>query len=510
MKRFATVRFWHRAAVGLLLINLLPLFVISLYARMCADDYAYAILVRKAIKGGHGPGGYFAALARQVLHSYKTWQGSYAAAFFSTLVPGAFHPKAYALTGICMTGLLVLSVFVLFRSISYGAQARMPADIAAAVTSLLIIEFMPRALDAFFWWNGAANYTVFFILEMLEAAVFIQLLRSGSCSNLLIVLCCILAFLISGGNYVPSLVGAECALLCLIMYAVRFRKFPTRLFLVNIFSLSGLALSIFSPGNAVRMATDMHTQAATTPQALLALIFRCLQLAAGAIQGSVQLFLILGLVFLLPFLWLLSETPEPPAAAQASGAKVPVVLAAGTAFLLYASSFAPTVFVDGTEGPVRTMNYRHMLLIVLLVLLEAHIVRRVRCLLQNAMGEKLQSLEHAALMDAPGYFGSIVLIFAVCCLYYIVPTQNRTIIPSIAAARSVLIGEAPAYAEEMDERESVLTAAGEGADVVVTLPQDRPGLLYSISLDITQDENGWLDKSVAEYYGLHTVQASEQ
>lgn len=290
MKRFATVRFWHRAAVGLLLINLLPLFVISLYARMCADDYAYAILVRKAIKGGHGPGGYFAALARQVLHSYKTWQGSYAAAFFSTLVPGAFHPKAYALTGICMTGLLVLSVFVFFRSISRGARALMAADIAAVVTSLLLIECMPRALDAFFWWNGAANYTVFFILEMLEAAVFIQLLRSGSCSNLLIVLCCILAFLISGGNYVPSLVGAECALLCLIMYAVRFRKFPTRLFLVNIFSLSGLALSIFSPGNAVRMATDMHTQAATTPQALLALIFRCLQLAAGAIQGSVQLF----------------------------------------------------------------------------------------------------------------------------------------------------------------------------------------------------------------------------
>ncbi len=62
----------------------------------------------------------------------------------------------------------------------------------------------------------------------------------------------------------------------------------------------------------------------------------------------------------------------------------------------------------------------------------------------------------------------------------------------------------------MDEREAVLTAAGEGADVMVTLPQDRPGLLYSISLDITQDENGWLDKSVAEYYGLHTVQVPEQ
>lgn len=510
MKKFATVRFWHRAAAVLLLINLLPLFAISLYARMCADDYAYAILVHKAIKDRHSLPAYFAALARQVLHSYRTWQGSYAAAFFSTLVPGAFHPKAYALTGICMTGLLVLSVFILFRSIACGAKARMAADIAAVVTSLLIIELMPRALDAFFWWNGAANYTVFFILEMLEAAAFMKLLRSGSCSNLLTVLCCILSFLISGGNYVPSLVGVECALLCLIAYAVRFRKFPGRLFLVNLFSLSGFALSICSPGNAVRMATDMHTQAAATPQALFALLLRCLQLAAGAIQDSIHLFLILALVFLLPFLWLLCETPVSQAVSQTSRTKVPVVLAAGAAFLLYASSFAPTVFVDGTEGPVRTMNYRHMLLIVLLVLLEAFIVRRVRCLIQNETGEKLQSLEHAFLVNAAGYFGSIVLVFAVCCLYYIVPAQNRTIIPSIAAARSVLIGEAPAYAEEMDERESALSAAGAGADVVVALPQDRPGLLYSISLDITQDENGWLDKSVAEYYGLHSVRAAEQ
>ena len=109
-----------------------------------------------------------------------------------------------------------------------------------------------------------------------------------------------------------------------------------------------------------------------------------------------------------------------------------------------------------------------------------------------------------------GLSSVLVMIVLFVGMYYIVPRENREVLTSLCAARSLLIGEAQRYDLEMKERAELLNDPGtDGQDIVISPVSERPYLLFLYGLELTDDSNYWINETVAEYYDKKSITLTE-
>ncbi len=573
--------FWRKLVLILLVLNLIPVYVISVFNHASADDFVYGLLVHHAWESTHSIAAWAAAFVQQMRDSYASWQGSYMAVFFSTLMPAVFGERGYIVSTWFLVTLYTFSNFFFFRRLFGGRDA---ADVAAALVTLVGLNCLPRAIDMFFWYNGAVNYITFYSLTMIVAGLFWELLCKGRLHPAKLILAAVLAFAGSGGNYVPSLVHVELmflmTLLALVICitagtaptaipspesspagsgsamksttdntpAVTASASPVRRVLLPALllfaaSAAGFLISLSAPGNKVRMAKEASEEA--TSLGLPRIIGKSLWEAGLFLQQNVTVFVVLMLAFLIPFLWKAirvrgsdysaeglrpasrqDTAPLPqdrvchsgetvPAGVPQLLSRVPFVVFALAAFFLFASSFAPNIYVDGSTGPVRTADYRFFLMLVLLVVTEAFLIRKIKYALlgygldvsEALPGSNVQTQKSLSELRIP-LLVSVTVLYLFAAAFYVVPKDNRELLTSICAARSILIGEASAYDKEMCAREQTLQSASAEEDVAVPAIENHPKLLYSLSFDITDDPEYWVNETVADYYGVHSVRVA--
>ena len=211
---FRSLEFWHLFFRIVLIVSLIPLAVISFYNHASADDYAFSNYPHHAWEATGSLLGFFQGCLEQLHWSYTSWQGCFTAVILGTLDPVTLGDSWYAAVAFITFGLLIVSNLVFWRTL-FGRRAdsqtqrrqRMLADIAACVTSLAMIQLVPRALDMFFWWDGAVNYLPFYTSMLLLSAVLIQIYREEQLSAPKLVPAAILSFLSMGGNYATALVN---------------------------------------------------------------------------------------------------------------------------------------------------------------------------------------------------------------------------------------------------------------------------------------------------------------
>ncbi len=88
---------------------------------------------------------------------------------------------------------------------------------------------------------------------------------------------------------------------------------------------------------------------------------------------------------------------------------------------------------------------------------------------------------------------------------YVFQRENRNVLTSVAAMRSLMIGEAQRYAAERDAWEEPLTAATQ--EVVLPALTDHPQPIYYVDFDITSDPEDYRNVSMEMYYGKDSVVA---
>ena len=196
-------------AVLLYLISLIPIFLFSSYCHPLADDFTYGLLVHRAVVSGGGIPEILSAAAETVRDYYFTWQGTFSAIFLFALQPGAFSESAYFLTPFIMIGCLSLSTFVLMHFVYcrlLGGKSSQ-AVILSALTLLLSVQMVTNQAQAFYWFNGASYYAVFYSFSLLFfAGIGTLLLDAGKKVHPVLTGCCaLLAVLIGGGNYSTAL-----------------------------------------------------------------------------------------------------------------------------------------------------------------------------------------------------------------------------------------------------------------------------------------------------------------
>lgn len=528
--RTKDIVFWHRLFIAVTVLCLIPIVIISFYNHASADDFAFSNYPHHAWIENHNFISFFQGCIQQLHWNYFYWQGSFAAVILGTLNPLAFGEQYYVIGTFFLIAMPVAANFVFWRTLFiYGVsyqfehrdrskledtQSKMLADIVGCIAIIIQIELIPRALDMYFWWDGSVNYLPFFVMLMLVLAILIKTNNNSEHYVRRMVCVSILALLSTGGNYATALVNLLFYLgIGLWTFIKRFfnkekveKRSWSAIIIVNISSFAGLAISIFAPGNSIRMQEEGDQGISS----FFDLVFESMRLAVNSIRDNTGALLFLLLALCIPFFWKIVKNN----AGYMKMNRIPLLLWIIVIFCIYASSYAPTVYVYANEGPVRVEDVRYLYFVFFMMLTELLVIMKIYYCLRNqnegiTVSKSGETNEEGNYIsgDAGRYLmGVVMLIIILAVGYYIVPRQNREILTSVCAARSLLIGEAQQYHAEMKDRDIILNdPATDGIDIIITPTSVRPYLLFLYGLEITEDSEYWINKAVATYYDKETV-----
>ncbi len=540
-KKERDLRFWNRFFGGLLVLSLIPLAILSFYNHASADDFAFANAPHHGwVQSGFS--GLLQGIGRQLHWSYTSWQGCYTAVLLGAMDPVALGDRWYALVTYLLVGFLILSNWIFWRELLQDRKRRsVCGSIAAWLFSLAMIQLIPRALDMFFWWDGAVNYLPFFGMLLILSALLLRNLRRNGLSVREETAAVLLSFAAMGGNYVTALVNllvlAGFGILPLVLLEKGERSAGRRRRRcyagILLCGCAGLAVSVLAPGNLVRM----EEEGAEGITSILAMVIRSVYLAYESVGDNMSILLVLLLLLAVPFLWQSFGTEESFGTGRIRRLlQLPAVPVTAALFGLYAASFAPSVYVYGDGGPMRIEDVRFFYLVTLLALLEWFLLGKFR--LCGRLPFREEQDEGGKAESGPNDCGtsdcgsnecgsvaggkesserrrsflSSVLVLTACFVLfcYVLPRENRERLTSLCAARSLLIGEAQQYDAEMRERLALLEdPALDGEDVTVPAFTVRPYLLFLYGLELTEDPSYWINETVAEYYDKGSVTLAE-
>lgn len=487
------IKKYEKFMLALMVLVLIPMLAVAIYSRPFADDFGYSATVHHVWQQSHSLIGIIKAMIDEVREVYYSWQGSFSALALFAIQPAAFSEKMYGLSTVILVGFFVFGNYYFFSRV---IKDRATAVIVLSAVVIVSTQTLPHAFQGFYWWNGASYYTLFYSLMLIQWGMLLE--RDH------VVMASILGFLLGGGNLVSGLLGLEITALFLAAYIVFFvidkkeaKKEQLRIRLkvklrdiidtavIFAFSAIGFAINVLAPGNAVRAAQSVSE----TP---LEAIGNSFLEAYRYFNEWLNIPVILLLMVIFPFIWHY---------AKGHVSRLPFFALAVIVFCLFASTFTPTLYSMNEVGPRRVQNIRYFMFIVLMVLMELEACKRTRILVE---GRIYFAHGHDTVnMYLRGYMLVMLCGAALVLGINTVPKDNRSNLTSIAALRSILIGESKRYAAARDQWVEIL----ESEEKEVTLPaiHDHPVPIYYVEFDITGNPEDYRDKSMCDFYGKDKI-----
>ena len=498
MQKIKTEKFWHIMLLILLGICLLPILRLALYNHSSADDYSYGCMARWAWVDTHNLLSVFGAVLQKVRDIYFSWQGSYSAIALFALQPSVFGEGWYKLTTYLVLGVFLFATFHFCRRTAtvLGGSKR-TGDIVACVMVILCIELLPSPVEGLYWWNGATYYVVFYALFLIQASELFLMAAKENCSAGKTIGLCVLGAVISGGNYISALLLMEVTALCLVYCVWKKKKATGKLMCVFIVTLICFLVNCLAPGNAVRQATFE----AWSP--VRAVLYSYHEAYTQMVAWTSPL-VMLGQVFLLPFLWRLSALGEK----KRSGIwGYPAF--AGIVFSLFASSFTPTLYTYGSVGAGRIQNIRYFFWILVCMVMELTAIGLVKEMMAGLLApEKRDRIddfpEQMYGRYAGLFFAAILFLGAFFAGNTVLADDTRDLV-SVTAFKSLYSGEARQYDKEAQARTYLLLS--QESNPVLEPYSCKPELLFWE--DIKADPGDWVNVAVARFYRKETVQIRE-
>lgn len=458
-----------------LVLAALPLAGLAIFAALAAfavpqaDDFCYAAVVRSdGLIGG-------------ALAFYHDWTGRIAATLLIMLpwaaadATGVDVVQVYRAAGLALLALAAVPAALAARRLWPKAGPAATTAIAATLLYCLIANARsPR--DLFYWLPGAVTYAV----PGLLVAVLLVVLLTAAAEDRRVSLpaavgLCLLALTAAAGN---EFTGAMIATVAVASLWARRGGGPLQPVLhagLLVAAAAGLLVQVLAPGTATRTAAA--TVAAGTgdlPGALLwgpVYFTNYLVLRVDA-PGVLGWLLLAGLITV----WhdRRHGRPHPPRP-DLVWLPLAVFVAAGVA------AFAAGYYGIGSMLPARAQNQVHLVGLFALTLATAAFVR--------SRHPALRAWRSRLPWATPRRLAVVAVV-----LILLSPQSIRAVYE--------LIAEAPAYAAAQEGRFARLAAAGNGPVAVAPLPA-RPRHLHME--DLRPDPAHWVNRCVADYYGIETV-----
>lgn len=468
------------AAVLVFVLSLVPVLALAGVDRASGDDWSFGLLTHLAWVDTHSVWRVLQAAFASVKKYYFSWQGTWFSVFLFSLQPEVFSHDAYWIVPVLMTGLLIggVSDFLYCLLVRLLHMSKRDFLLLDAVLLLTLIQFVPYQTSAIFWYNGAAHYTVPFVLVMLAGACFIRYVLDLRKRD--IVLASLWMTLLGGSNYLTAIFGLGLFFLFVILF---FRHSRKVLFMLLPMALeaAGLLVSALAPGNAVRGGSGYHVTAAGMIQAAgeaLAQGTRGIWESFGDYPVAAAAMIVTAV-----FMWdiLREKVPERHLHFPCP---VPVILCF---WGIYCAVYWPVLFVGGSvsDGSV-SVGVPNTIFQVFLFALFGSLLYGIGWICEKSGGA-------GARLRLPVYgagFAAAFLILGVCradlknstdyvCYYYI-----RT-------------GRAAVYKEQMDELTGILTDESVEDAVVPFIVGEQEPLVH---LPVTLDKDEWTNQKMALFF----------
>lgn len=497
------------ALMGLFIfvLLLLPIIYLSFVNRATGDDYHYGILTRAAWMGSHSLAAVIKAACKTVKQFYYSWQGTWFSIFVFALQPEVFHDGAYVLVVFMMLLLWIGSTFYLFdRVLRKNIGLDKWSYLLVTVLFLIIsIEFIPGTKSAIFWFNGCAHYLLPFAMCQILTAWLIQ--YSGEYRKRTFLGIVIFMTLLGGSNYLAALFAL--IVTCYTGIAVWFLKKDKRILTLAIpviLELIGLAISMKSPGNQLRVEEDVNeagTEAALAFGAGEEFGFSAIRgiktIGYSFLTGITDIgrymkekplvfagLLLLFLIFLAVFCY----------RDELFCFQHPVWLSL-MLFCLHCAMYAPSIYagvpvskgVPNTEYQVFLLCFSGIMLMV---------AERLAGLLKK---KKEDGTDKKTLQ--------VILVsgFLLCLILTFLGRSNVKSSTSYVSLIYITSGQAADFKEQMDLQTKLMEDAGT-EDVIVPFINDVQGPL--MHMPVTADSSRFTNRATARFYGKNSVIAMDR
>ena len=247
--------FVSKILVVIFIISLIPIIAVSFYTHPIYDDYHYSAALHNHFVNNKSIFQAPKVVLDQVIKEYLEWQGSYSSILMFQLQPGIISQDAYFLTTFLLMFVLIVGELSILKVLIVKVlNCKKSVFILFSFIILLYkIQFIHRAYDAFYWYNGSIYYTFFYGMSLLMFTNIIKMIfvnkKKSIISTLLLML---LAFFVAGGSYVSALPSTF--VLCLLsIYCFKNKKeTKMQMLFVSIVFIAGFIISLTAPGNKVR------------------------------------------------------------------------------------------------------------------------------------------------------------------------------------------------------------------------------------------------------------------
>lgn len=470
-------------SMAILSLSILPILWIGQYLHPFADDYVFGAKVFQIWNETHSFIACIQGAWEVAMSMYHTWQGTYSACFLMALQPGVFGQYwlgpiilLFSLMGSTYTILYTLMRKILHTNLWEYLYV-------STIFVLVTIQFTWSYYDAFFWYNGAMYYTLFYSLSLLLGSLLIGYQQTTSKTKKIIIaaISICLAIIIAGGNFVSGLGMGAILFAAIIIMRLEQKEWPC--FYIGILLIYGIsfAFSVLAPGNAYRQITVENQ-----PNITMA-FFMAIGKSFEFLADSLSMMQILLIAILTPVITRLAKTSH----FKFSHPWACILLTT----LLYSSFFFAHSYAMGSRGPGRVQNiysYIHLWLICLnIYYLSGAIIRKAeqKAPLSSALVTlfTISKQKYAQSLHYAVYCATAILVLSVSIKQ---STTNRTV-------SLILKGTALKFDQEMSEREQTLK---ESKDKILTLKPLTVKMPSDAFNDITIYPGYWINQGMARYY----------
>ncbi len=480
-RRLKTLHIFAIVSLILLILTALPLMFAGLYTHPLGDDYHYGVPAFSALKEA-GFAAAIKAAAAGTAHQYNIWQGTYSAMFLMHLPPQIFGDLCYKLYPAFVILALTLSVFYILKPLTLtNPEISRDAWIAtSSLASVLCLSFVPLMGETFYWFNGSVYYTFFLALTLLMLGGMIRMRRSENPLYLIWLLP--LCLIVAGGNYaslLPSLIII--AFMIAASCIAKDRKSAILTSLCMAVLLTGFAISVLAPGNALRQATSYGAGPVKA-------ILKSLLQAGSYLVHWTGLGILIALILLTPVFVYIAKRSS-----YSFKYPIPVCI---VAFGIFASSETPTFYAQNNGGAARVFDICFYMMVGLIFFVYFYftgwVVKRL------STDKPVPVIKKATAIPAI----ALVVVFVVSAL--IRPSFETFQVPNSCKAAKILInGDAKHYDDQYKARRALIDQ-NPGGDLTFDpydFSEDIRWFLWlgDLSTDAADNED------FAKFYGLNSV-----
>ena len=468
---------------------LLPMFKIGFYSHPSFDDFGYSATTYHVYNETHSIPLTIKEAFDNSIKMTSSWQGLYTAAFVQALQPAIFGVRYYAFTSIISIATIWIPVFLFFY---YTLCVRLKWNklqtfSLASIICTVMTQFLPSAVEGLYWFNGAMNYTLFWGMLIVLMTIYFSFdtNKSKVIWSLKVTMASILAFLISGGNYVPAFEALIVEFIFIVvLITIRNRKSMVGVGISFLFGLFGFFLSATSPGVAVRQSEN---QGMNPVRAIIEAIVQGTEIISGYWNGIALFFVLISL----PLLYSLAKTVKDNTKMKFSNPAIVTLIG----HMLLCAMLTPPLYAMGSVGEGRLLNMVYLSSIIILFFDVFYVIGYILVRIDETgasvdFGNIFSGAKNNIILKVITCVATAVIL--VCCLL-----QSW----AFTATVSICSGEAQAYEGEMYFRHNLLMEADE--EVVLPVIRTKPEMLYHG--DIADGPDTWPNTDLEKYYDVDRV-----